>query len=420
MTIKWDESTTKKYKEPTQTIPQEVDILYTPISLNTGGNAKMFLGSIDDDSTIDSKYIFLIYTTPNNPNLFSGYVFIYDLDGNLENLSKYEEGIKIAVASNSRMASRDGGGFTMGELLDFIGGDWFGLTGFIENDLVNVYWPEFTDVEDTGGGYTDWFNPNISIPATGNGGGSSGGNGGSNTNDPDMDIIVWWQPITIFAHGISISNAIEVDLSSIEANWLMNTATQEQLDAIANYINNLEQTERYGYNQGDIDFVVAAIMALVNGEIDNFENYFNPTNVPPDCESFDYHKIGGTNWQCAAVIGIHELFTIVNWDCIGVEMGIFHQALYFQLPINSQFLLNSGSTATDSAILLQLGFENFDNWYNENGCNTTPTNMSQILLDFIKDEFEYVGGNVTLTPPDGFNEAPTLYKYRWFGYGNCN
>ena len=152
------------------------DILYTPIELNTGGNAKMFLASIDDDNTIESKYIFILYTIPENPKLFSGYVFIYDLEGNLENLYKYEEGNKVSIGSNSRMAQRtegDGGGFTMGELIDFIGGDWFGLDGYIENDLVNVYWPEFTDVEDFGGGINDdssWFDP-INIPITGNNGG---------------------------------------------------------------------------------------------------------------------------------------------------------------------------------------------------------------------------------------------------------
>ncbi|TXE15958.1 hypothetical protein ES692_14475 [Psychroserpens burtonensis] len=69
--------------------------------------------------------------------------------------------------------------------------------------------------------------------------------------------------MTIFVHGLSISNAIEVDLSSIEANWLMNTTTQEQLDAIASYINSLEQTEEDGYNQGDIDFVIDVINNLI-------------------------------------------------------------------------------------------------------------------------------------------------------------
>lgn len=265
MIIKWDESKTEKYKEETLTIPQQVDILYTPIELNTGGNAKMFLASIDDDDTIESKYVFIIYTAPENPKLFSGYVFIYDLDGNLENLYKYEEGNKVSIGSNSRMTQRtegDGGGFTMGELLDFIGGDWFGLDGYIENDLVNVYWPEFTDVEDYGGGINDdtsWFDP-INIPITGNNGGGSGGQ----SDDNDTNEIDWWQPVTIFAHGLSISNAIDVDLSSIEANWLMNTATQDQLNTIANYLNNADQTEDEGYDQSDIDYITNMINLLNN------------------------------------------------------------------------------------------------------------------------------------------------------------
>lgn len=102
------------------------------------------------------------------------------------------------------------------------------------------------------------------------------------------------------------------------------------------------------------------------------------------------------------------------------EMGIFTQPIYFQLPINGQYTLASGTTAISSAILLQLGFETFDNWYQQNGFNSTPANMTQVLFDFIKDEFEDVGGNVTTTPPLDFIGTPIAYKYNWFGYGNCN
>lgn len=292
ITIKWDESSTKKYKDETDTSPQQVDILYTPITLNTQGNAKMFLASIDDNGTVDSKYVFIIYTIPENPRLFSGYVFIYDLDGNQESMIKYEEGIKVSTGSYNRMAQRNdgdgGGGFTMGELLNFIGGDWFGLDGYIENYLVEVYWPEFTDVDDFGGGPIDdspWFNP-INIPVATNAGGSGNSNGNTG-NGYDPDDIVWWQPIAIFAHGLSISNAIEVDLSSIEANWLMNTATQDQLDGIANYINGLEQTEEDGYNQGDIDYTVARINFLINNSNATLTTHPNVSNDITNAIQFD-------------------------------------------------------------------------------------------------------------------------------------
>lgn len=274
MTVNWDESSTKIYKEGSQSIPQRVDVLYTPINLNTKGNAKMFLASINNDGFIDSKYVVIFYTKPEDPKLFSGHVFIYDLEGKLELLSKYEEGNKVAVSSSNNYTARNdgdgGGGFTLGEILDFIGGDWFGLDGFIENDLVTVYWPEYTDIDQSGAGDSVndsyWFNPSMHIPAVNGGGGSSGGD---NSNDDDID---WWKPVDLFAHGLTISDAIEVDLSSIEADWLMNTASQEQLNGIANYLNNAEQIIGGGYNQSDIDFVIDILYyMMLNGNF-NFDD----------------------------------------------------------------------------------------------------------------------------------------------------
>ncbi len=49
----------------------------------------------------------------------------------------------------------------------------------------------------------------------------------------------------------------------------------------------------------------------------------------------------------------------------------------------------------------------------------THAAMEQVLLDYIKTEFEEHGGNVTLTPPLGFTGEPTPYQTTFFGYGNC-
>jgi hypothetical protein len=373
MTIKWDEASTKKYKDETDTSPQQVDILYTPITLSTQGNAKMFLASIDDNGTVDSKYVFIIYTIPENPRLFSGYVFIYDLDGNQENMLKYEEGIIVSTASNSRMAQRNdgdgGGGFTMGELLDFIGGDWFGLDGYIENDLVEVYWPEFADVDDFGGGPIDdspWFNP-INIPV-GNNSGGSGGNGNTG-NGYDPDDIVWWQPLTIFAHGLSISNAIEVDLDSIEANWLMNTATQEQLNSIADHINNLDQTESDGYNQGDIDVVIDILYyMMLNGNF-NFDDITEVRNgLDKECQkdlitNFTTMSTDSPihNFVQNTFFGNNEFnlqFEDVNLDSMQAQTLypnglVFSSNNYASIQFDNNFLEN----ATDLAIVMTAAHE---------------------------------------------------------------
>ncbi len=142
--------------------------------------------------------------------------------------------------------------------------------------------------------------------------------------------------------------------------------------------------------------------------------------VEPDCESFNYSRVGANDWQCAAVSGIHELFTTFGWDCIGYDFGSLPQALYFQLPINSTYGENTGSTAVDSAIYLQEAFDTFDSWYQKNSCTASYAVFTQTFLNYIKDEFEERGGNVTLTPPLGFTGTITPYKYTWVGYGDCN
>lgn len=146
----------------------------------------------------------------------------------------------------------------------------------------------------------------------------------------------------------------------------------------------------------------------------------NVDNVPPSCESFDYTMIGGTNWQVAAVSGIRELFYVFNWECTGFDYGHVPQALYFQLPVNFVYSLNSGYTKTESAAALHEAFKSFDAWYKNNACSSSYAVMTNTFVQFIKDEFEELGGNVTLTPPNGFTGVIKKYKSTWNGYGNCN
>lgn len=142
---------------------------------------------------------------------------------------------------------------------------------------------------------------------------------------------------------------------------------------------------------------------------------------PPSCESFKFSKVGGTNWQCASVIGVHDIFSVFNWDCIGVELAIFHQPLHFQLPINSNYALDTGGTKIEAAYLLHSAFKTFEKWYRSNNpCNKSSAALEQKLLDYIKDEFEDEGGRVNINPPSGFTGTPTAYKKSWPSYGNCN
>jgi hypothetical protein len=144
-------------------------------------------------------------------------------------------------------------------------------------------------------------------------------------------------------------------------------------------------------------------------------------NTPPDCESFEYSRVGFNDWQCSAVVGINELFYLFNWECTAWNIAFFTQPIYFQLPINYLYPLDTGSTKLESAIRLHYAFESFDDWYDEHGCEDNQgAAVEQVLLNYMKDEFEEIGGNVTMDPPLGFSRETTAYKKKWLGYGNCN
>ncbi|MGB3606424.1 hypothetical protein [Psychroserpens sp.] len=83
----------------------------------------------------------------------------------------------------------------------------------------------------------------------------------------------WAFNYLVFPHGLHISTKIGVDLDSIEANWLINTATQEQLDAIADYLNSLDHTVDGNYNQGDINHLLAMISHAISDETLSFSPF---------------------------------------------------------------------------------------------------------------------------------------------------
>jgi hypothetical protein len=185
-------------------------------------------------------------------------------------------------------------------------------------------------------------------------------------------------------------------------------------DWIPEYNPNGGNSDGIYLHNGDAGVYKNETIILIENEI------ITAADNPPDCESFNYSRVGATDWQCAAVSGVHELFTVFGWNCNGVEIGYLPQTLYFQLPINSTYGENTGHTSVESAVYLQEAFEAFDSWYQGNACTASGAVMTHTFIQYIKDEFEERGGNVILTPPLGFLGATTPYKYTWSGYGDCN
>lgn len=232
LTVDWDLSKTKKYKDEPE---QEVDILYTPIYINNDAQAKMFIGSFVHNNIIESNLFCLIYTDIENTNSFSGYFLRFNLDGILIDAKKYNNGLIIEPSNQSggslgRSSNSECTDFSqlLECLLDYFGGDldlsFWHLGGLLDEVVVNAS----IDAGPSGSGGTDSsiISP-FNIPYIDNEIGSTGGGVG----------LAWWNANQISANGFNISQWLEINPLTIEAQWLMNTATDNQLQQISNFLN---------------------------------------------------------------------------------------------------------------------------------------------------------------------------------------
>ncbi|MDG5490442.1 hypothetical protein [Psychroserpens sp. SPM9] len=281
----WERSKAKKYKDEPQ---ENIDILYTPIYLPTSGNAKGFIGTVEINGELQSKIIMLIYTESSNDNAFSGFMLLYDLDGNIEYSYKYSEGQRIAEGLPSlgtTNANRNNGDDcnnpfdSVGCFIDWIGGDWFGIDGFIENEEVVV----IAAGDSSTGGYvndSDFGNPGFNIPML---------------NDPYSGTATpWWLSNTVSPNAVSIVMALELEHASLpEAQWLLNEANQEQLESIASFLNDnrvidrdtvpsefendgVDQNQVTEISQEALDFALTMINSLINNPSVSYE--YSPSN----------------------------------------------------------------------------------------------------------------------------------------------
>ena len=227
----WPSSKTKDYKE---TPEEDVDILYTPIYLDTDKDAKAFIASTEQNGTIESKLIFVLYKATNNENGLSAYVFVYNINGTLELEYNFENGQSVPFAENSSGLQSKNitdcsqlPSLTPEELLAWLAQ----CTIALDEVTVVGYLNETIDAGDSGGGGFDispWVQiGGFEIPYEGGSGGSSGAN-------PEVFI-----SNIVSGTGFSISMALGLSLSSIQAQWLNQQTIDNQalLNAIAQFLN---------------------------------------------------------------------------------------------------------------------------------------------------------------------------------------
>ncbi len=221
--VNWDKSVAKKFKEE----DGGVDILYTPVEYNSHNvRMKTFVASVENESELESSIITVVYDDTSNKYQFSGLIIKHYLNGDLKQIYRYENGIRVLESveydsyienNQSETASIAIGDalfteypeadtdcdMTIGELLLMIwesGGGYFAF-----DEVVVVASGNVTGNDGSGGtgdgwdgdGF-DWENPDDILNQDGGGGSPVGGNeddeNGDNTNESgDEEEPEWWE-----------------------------------------------------------------------------------------------------------------------------------------------------------------------------------------------------------------------------------
>ncbi|RNC84874.1 MAG: hypothetical protein ED556_09830 [Winogradskyella sp.] len=235
----WENSKSKHYKKTDEI---DVDILYTPIYLDTQFNAKAFIASTENDGVVDARKLYVLYKTEDISNGLSAYIVVFKLDGTFDKAYNYENGIEVPFPLSNNTSARTGN-------VDCDDTNVSNMTDEeYEEFLANCYSPlpavTVTTTIDTGdspgGGapFNPFDNSNgwvdiINIPAIDEG--PITGPGAPPNNNPQVFV-----PNTVTANAISIKLALEVDFTSPVAQWLEQQEianNYEVLEAIAAYLN---------------------------------------------------------------------------------------------------------------------------------------------------------------------------------------
>jgi hypothetical protein len=224
----WQFSKEKTYKETPQ---QNVDILYTPIYLNTDKDAKAFIASTEQNGIIESKIVFALYKSTNNDSGISAYTFVYDLNGNLEFEYNFENGIQAPFSSETssiELKTIDCSSLPSLTVSDLI--SWLSQCTIALDEVIVVGNLNPTiDAGQSGGGGSD-ISPWVQIDGLGYEGGTSSSSG----SNPQV-----FTSNLVSATGFSISTALGLPFYSIESQWLTQRAVDNQslLNAIAQFLN---------------------------------------------------------------------------------------------------------------------------------------------------------------------------------------
>jgi len=173
----------------------------------------------------------------------------------------------------------------------------------------------------------------------------------------------------------------------------------------------------YGHEQGDVYHGHHAASSAPSNPPDNHEEeyilYEEP--VDPSCESFDYYTVGNTGTQVAGVNGVWDVVT--RWGrCPGIGVAASYQTYYFHLPSH----WNRYYAAERSSDALAGAFFDLQKWFENQPCSQINTGVLALKMDeFIKYNFQEIGGQATRNAPLGWLGTPRQYKEDWSGTDDC-
>ncbi|WP_299108253.1 hypothetical protein [uncultured Tenacibaculum sp.] len=197
--ILWEESSVKKYKE-------DINILHTPIDLNSEIRIKSLVSSVEKEGVIESYILTLVYDEDSNNQAFSGYIFKHDNKGAFIEVYQYKQGTYIQTLkeiNTSKNFSNRGCSCSTSvlEVVQLLQAGW-DVGGLLDCVCVGGT---------TGGGsstFQEWSTPGSKLKdpigwhlghnnTLGGGGGSTTGNTSNSNNNISnelevQDIKPWW------------------------------------------------------------------------------------------------------------------------------------------------------------------------------------------------------------------------------------
>lgn len=420
----WESSLTKEYKKTSEI---EVDILYTPVYLNTQFNAKAFIASTEYEGVVDSRKIYVMYKANNTSNGLSAYIVVYNIDGVFDKAYNYEDGVSIAFPTSSQSSatrttdcSEEGvDEMTDGEFEDFLANCYGTLD---EVDLGTIISSSSSTENDGGGGAPP--NP-------------------IDTNDAWVDIDGLWDPIDtqtggtgtgtnpeVFAPNIvsataqSIATALEIGFFSIESNWLQEQENQnnlELLNAIAEFLNAHKERPIDPAFENTADNQLPVINEeAINNIIDYINHLIDNPLLGADCASFEYAQPPGALQKGCAVKNFNHRFYAFGFNSDGSSYAGYVESnidlIYFTMPTwmtNGHAANLTAIAVTDAIIATDLYF--FLNPYD------SEFEVGDFFKDVLTSQLSLIGGSMSTSIEPFPIPSPAPYLTSFFGAStNCD